>query len=73
MAIFCVQCFDSNGMPKNNGENYNVEAQSKLEAAEKTCGGPLTQNERPKMYRRANVRTYKNLNESNYFFDPSEY
>ena len=71
MALFCVQCFDENGVPKDDGKNYKVEAPNMLEAAEKICGGPLTQSPRPAMYRRADVRIFTDLNAHNYFYEPS--
>ena len=47
---------------------HTVEAQSMLEAAQKLCDEPLTENQRPAMYRRADVRTPGKLNEHNYFY-----
>ena len=72
MTTFKVMLYDKNGVPKDNGVNLDVEAESMLEAAQKASGLTLTAKGRPQIYCRADVRLPMLLNSHNHFFEQED-
>jgi hypothetical protein len=65
MTEFIVRRFN-NGVPEF--DLLKVEAQDEHEAAEKACGVPLTAQQRPSLYLRADVRIAQRMNDHHHFY-----
>jgi hypothetical protein len=72
MGRFTVRCYDDGGVPVNpDGDDPlpTVEAETPLEAAQAIRGLPLSQDERPAAYKRAEVWPYGKPNEKMFFYE----
>lgn len=65
MTKFIVRRFN-HGVPEM--QLLRVEAHNEHEAAEQTCGVPLTANQRPQIYLRADVRIVQRMNDHHHFY-----
>jgi len=69
MTTFLVRRFN-NGKPEV--ELRRVEAETEIEAAERICGGPLSDARRPMEFCRAEVRRQSTPERRSFFYSPED-